>query len=227
MTLVDPKTSQNTAIAISRCKMTPELICECLKAGRICMTDKPGGSGLTVDQVTPNPNPNPNQACDRLEELRTKTRTKYEECVRLPLSCSGRGTCNSEGHCECWGANLRDNCEEEPYCRFWDVNGVNGSDWSDEGVKLVVFDRGSGGGVCATSHLTDFAIISDVLARPDEGFVFFEDLDLDLDVHLPRPISLEEIIARQDPNPNPSPNPDPDPDPDPDPNPDPDPDPSP
>ena len=31
MTLVDPKTSQNTAIAISRFKMTPELICECLK----------------------------------------------------------------------------------------------------------------------------------------------------------------------------------------------------
>ena len=52
VTLVDPKTSQNTAIAISRFKMTPELICECLKAGRICMTDKPGGSGLTVDQIS-------------------------------------------------------------------------------------------------------------------------------------------------------------------------------
>ena len=114
----------------------------------------------------------------------------------LPLSCSGRGTCNSEGRCECWGANLRDNCEEEPHCRFWNVDGVNGSDWSGEGVKLVVFDRGSGGGVCATTHLTDFAIVSDVLARPDEGFVFFEDADLDLAVHLPLPLTLEEILAR-------------------------------
>ena len=80
--------------------------------------------------------------------------------------------------------------------RFWNVDGVNGSDWSGDGVKLVVFDRGSGGGVCATTHLTDFAIVSDVLARPDEGFVFFEDADLDLAVHLPLPLTLEEILAR-------------------------------
>lgn len=57
-------------------------------------------------------------------------------------------------------------------------------------MKLVVFDRGSGGVVCATTHLTDFALVSDVLARPDR---FFESV-VDLGINAPRPMSLEELL---------------------------------
>ena len=51
--------------------------------------------------------------------------------------------------------------------------------------------RVEGGAVCATSHLTDFAVVSDVLTSPDAFFESFADLN----VNLPKAMTLEELLA--------------------------------
>ena len=79
-------------------------------------------------------------------------------------------------------------CAAEPMCRYWDVNT---SSWGNGGVEMQSFNPESGGVVCATKHLTDFAVVSDSLVKAD---AFFESA-MELEVNLPRPLSLEELLA--------------------------------
>lgn len=66
------------------------------------------------------------EECDLLAGERARLQAKYEECLALPLACSGRGECNDEtGACACSDVYngdalmpyLRANCDEEPHCR--------------------------------------------------------------------------------------------------------------
>ena len=97
--------------------------------------------------------------------------------------------CDGEtGSCSCTGNNLGASCGEAPLCRYWDINT---SAWGTEGVTLEELDQHAGGAVCGTVHLTDFAVVSDVLTSPDAFFDSFADLN----VNLPKPMTLEELLA--------------------------------
>ena len=127
--------------------------------------------------------------CELLAVMAVAARAKNEECMALPMPCNGRGACDGEtGACSCSGNNLGPSCGEAPACRYWDVAA---SGWATSGLKLEKLDPTTGGAVCATSHLTDFAVVSDVLTSPDAFFESFADLN----VNLPKAMTLEELLA--------------------------------
>ena len=102
--------------------------------------------------------------CDALAEMAAALGAKNEECKALPLPCSGRGACDGEtGGCGCKGNNLGPSCGEAPSCRYWDVAA---STWGSSGLELLNLDPSSGGSVCTTTHLTDFAVVSDLTLAP-------------------------------------------------------------
>ena len=127
--------------------------------------------------------------CELLADMAAAARTLNEKCMALPMPCNGRGACNGEtGACGCYGNNLGPSCGEAPACRYWDVAA---SGWASAGLTLEELDPTTGGAVCATSHLTDFAVVSDVLTSPDAFFESFADLN----VNLPKAMTLEELLA--------------------------------
>ena len=127
--------------------------------------------------------------CDTLSLLAEAAQNKSVECAALPLACSSRGVCDGQtGACSCNSRYMGQSCNAEPHCRYWDVNT---SSWSSQGVELVSLDLTTGGVVCGATHLTDFAMVSDVLANPD---AFFESA-VNLNVNLPRPMSLDELLS--------------------------------
>ena len=48
----------------------------------------------------------------------------------------------------------------------------------------------TGGAVCATSHLTDFAMVTDVLTSPDAFFESFVDLNVNRTLNSPQLLEL-------------------------------------
>ena len=127
--------------------------------------------------------------CELLATMATEASALNAKCMALPMACNGRGVCDGEtGACSCTGNNLGASCGEAPACRYWDMNA---SAWATAGVSLEKLDPQTGGAVCATGHLTDFAVVSDVLTSPDAFFESFADLN----VNLPKPMTLEELLA--------------------------------
>ena len=127
--------------------------------------------------------------CELLADMAAAARALNEKCMALPMPCNGRGACDGEtGACSCYGNNLGPSCGEAPACRYWDVAA---SGWASAGLTLEELDPTTGGAVCATSHLTDFAVVSDVLTSPDAFFESFADLN----VNLPKAMTLEELLA--------------------------------
>ena len=59
-------------------------------------------------------------------------------------------------------------CDSQPSCRYWDTNA---SDWSTAGCRMatLAFDDANasnvGRVVCACDHLTEFAVVANVLER--------------------------------------------------------------
>ena len=127
--------------------------------------------------------------CELLKTMADDAKAINDKCMALPVACNGRGVCDGEtGACSCTGNNLGASCGEAPLCRYWNINT---SAWGTEGLVLEELDPVTGGAVCGTVHLTDFAVVSDVLTSPDAFFESFADLN----VNLPKPMTLEELLA--------------------------------
>ena len=127
--------------------------------------------------------------CELLKTMADDAKALNDKCMALPVACNGRGVCDGEtGACSCTGNNLGASCGEAPLCRYWNINT---SAWGTEGLVLEELDPVTGGAVCGTVHLTDFAVVSDVLTSPDAFFESFADLN----VNLPKPMTLEELLA--------------------------------
>jgi len=127
--------------------------------------------------------------CDEMFALRPLMDAKNAECATLPVTCMGRGACDlGSGTCNCTGNHMPPDCASEPLCRYWDANT---SSWQSGGVAMQSFDRLTGGVVCATGHLTDFAVVSDNMLSAD----IFAEVDVELSVNLPKPLTLEELLA--------------------------------
>ena len=124
-----------------------------------------------------------------LNALEANMTQQADSCAALPAPCSGRGNC-TEGVCSCEESWYGVACSVQPSCRYWDVNA---SRWSTDGCRMLTLSaNGSSAGraVCACDHLTEFAVVSNVLTRPD---AFFSALSR-LKVNLPFPTSWSAFV---------------------------------
>ena len=165
--------------AVDACTESLATLLSLIEAQKLACDDEVANAGV-AQQVFPE--------CQLVPPSIANYTAEAEACATLPIPCSGRGTCDADtGLCSCTTTGWHGgNCDVSLACRYWDTESYQ---WSSSGLELTSIDD-AGSAVCASKHLTDFAVMSSVLQNPDQ---FFSAI-MTVEFNLPQPLSLEDLV---------------------------------